>query len=95
MQKTPLNIILNKANIREYINHLQKVKIYEGTTVLERVGWLKEAMFSMLHSISNENDTTTAPTSNPLTMENTDDFCIANYQEPIMCYRELTSCSTK
>ncbi|XP_065919567.1 uncharacterized protein [Dysidea avara] len=44
MQKTPLNIILNKANIREYINHLQKVKMYAGTTVLERVGWLKAAV---------------------------------------------------
>jgi len=43
-QKTLLDVILNKTNIRDYINHLQRVKNYAGTTVLERVGWLNAAV---------------------------------------------------
>jgi len=38
------DVILNKTNIRSYVDHLQKVKNYAGTTVLERVGWLNAAI---------------------------------------------------
>ena len=40
IQQTTKDIIMNKANIRAYINHLKQVKGYAGTTILERVGWL-------------------------------------------------------
>ena len=43
-QQTTKDIIMNKANIRAYINHLKQVKGYAGTTILERVGWLNTAI---------------------------------------------------
>jgi len=43
-QKTQLDVILNKTNIRNYVDHLKKVKAYAGTTILERVGWLTAAI---------------------------------------------------
>jgi len=43
-QRSLCDIILNKTNIRDYVDHLEKVKVYAGSTIKERVVWLNDAI---------------------------------------------------
>jgi len=39
-----INILLSRANIKDFVHHLEKVKGYASSTITERIGWLNDAL---------------------------------------------------
>ena len=52
----PLQIILNKQNLRDYMDHLQKVLKFAGTTVAEKINRLKLAIDHLTEKLDKEGD---------------------------------------
>ena len=53
---SPLQIILDKQNLRDYMDHLQKVMKFAGTTVAEKINRLKTAIDHLTEKLDKEGD---------------------------------------
>lgn len=53
---SPLQIILNKQNLRDYMDHLQKVMKFAGTTVAEKINRLKIAIDHLTEQLDKDGD---------------------------------------